>query len=283
MSIGTPIWQSGMPSLADSGGWVLLHNRQHFLANETGSVLFQRSLIASLELPVVSEQGVGHWQGRPVYMLDLAEARDAEAVKGGEWWRLRHFLLNAELETFQMLGYAAQIASWVREHRFCGGCGQPMYQLPTERAMRCDACSLHFYPRLSPSMIVLITRGDELLLARSPRFVTNMYSTLAGFVEPGESVEDCVRREVREEVGVEVSNIRYIGSQNWPFPHSLMLGFHAEYAGGEIVIQEDEIEDAGWFSIHALPPLPARRSIARYLIERYVAQRKGLPEPTLHA
>ena len=130
-------------------------------------------------------------------------------------------------------------------------------------------------------MIVLVTRGDEILLARSPRFVTGVYSTLAGFVEPSESVEHCVAREVREEVGVEISNLQYLGSQGWPFPHSLMLGFHAEYAGGDIVLQVDEIEDAQWFSVHDLPPLPASRSIARYLIDVYVARRLGQPEPVL--
>lgn len=118
-----------------------------------------------------------------------------------------------------------------------------------------------------------------MLLARSPRFVTGVYSTLAGFAEPGESAEDRLVREVREEVAVEVKNIQYVGSQCWPFPHSMMLGFHAEYAGGEIVMQPDEIEDAQWFNVHDLPPLPAGRSIARYLIDLYVARRLGLPDP----
>ena len=130
-------------------------------------------------------------------------------------------------------------------------------------------------------MLVLDTRGDELLLARSGRFAPGVYSTLAGYVEPGESVEECVVREVREEVGVEIHAPRYVASQGWPFPHSLMLGFHAEYAGGVIVPQPEEIEDARWFSIHQLPPLPAAQSIARYLIELYVAQRLGRPEPVL--
>ena len=147
--------------------------------------------------------------------------------------------------------------------------------------MYCQPCDLRSYPRISPSMIVLVTRGDEILLARSPRFVTGVYSTLAGFAEPGESAEDCLVREVREEVAVEVRNIQYVGSQCWPFPHSMMLGFHAEYAGGEIVMQPDEIEDARWFNVHDLPPLPAGRSIARYLIDLYVARRSGLPEPVL--
>ncbi|MGH8373966.1 MAG: NAD(+) diphosphatase, partial [Pseudomonas sp.] len=182
---------------------------------------------------------------------------------------------------YKVLGYAAQIGTWAREHRFCGNCGQAMTQVPRERAMYCQPCDLRSYPRISPSMIVLVTRGDEVLLARSPRFVSGVYSTLAGFAEPGESAEDCLIREVREEVSIEVRNIQYLGSQCWPFPHSMMLGFHAEYAGGEIVCQEDEIEDARWFNVHELPPLPASRSIARYLIDVYVARRLGHAEPVL--
>ena len=130
-------------------------------------------------------------------------------------------------------------------------------------------------------MIGLGAGGDEIRRARSPRFVTGVYSTLAGFAEPGESAEECLVREVREEVQIEVKNIQYLGSQCWPFPHSMMLGFHAEYAGGEIVCQEDEIEDAQWFNVHELPPLPASRSIARYLIDVYVARRLGHAEPVL--
>ena len=130
-------------------------------------------------------------------------------------------------------------------------------------------------------MMALVVRGRQLLLARSPHFPPGVYSALAGFVEPGETLEACVHREVQEEVGVRIDNLRYVGSQGWPFPHSLMLGFHAEYAGGDIVMQEDEIEDARWFRVDDLPPLPASRSIARHLIDLYVARRLGLPEPSL--
>lgn len=147
--------------------------------------------------------------------------------------------------------------------------------------MFCEHDNLRLYPRISPSMIVLVTRGDEILLARSPRFVTGMYSALAGFVEPGESAEDCVHREVMEEVQVRIKNLKYRGSQCWPFPHSMMLGFHAEYESGEIVPRAEEIEDARWFHVDDLPPLPANRSIARYLIEAYLAERSGAPEPVL--
>ncbi len=146
-----------------------------------------------------------------------------------------------------------------------------MTQLPTERAKRCPKCGLVNYPRLSPAVIVLISRGDELLLARAHRFPTGMYSILAGFVEPGESLEETVVREVREEVGIEVKDIRYFGSQPWPFPNSLMIGFTATYAGGDIVLEPEELVDAAWFNKHNLPQIPPKISIARKLIDWFVS------------
>lgn len=262
-------WQPELIDCERPGGLVLAHHRQHFLGDANG-LLFPREWLKKQELPVLAEHGLGHFRGEPVYLLELQGKAE---LPGCHWQSLRQVMLEGDAELFQMLGFAAQIGTWASDNRFCGSCATPMLHVPGERAMQCPACSLRHYPRLSPSMIVLITRGDEVLLARSPRFVSGVYSTLAGFVEAGESVEQCVAREVREEVGVEVCNIRYQRSQNWPFPHSLMLGFHADYAGGEIVLQEEEIEDARWFSIHALPPLPASRSIARYLIDSYVASR----------
>ncbi len=251
-------WQPGLLDAGRTGGWALAHCRQQFLADGNG-VLFPREWLKRQDLPILSEHGIGHFDGDEIYLLELASTAD---VPG-------------------MLGFATQIGTWADHHRFCGSCGARMSQVSGERAMHCQSCGVHHYPRLSPSMIVLVTRGDELLLARSPRFVSGVYSTLAGFVEPGESVEQCVAREVREEVGVEIATPQYIGSQNWPFPHSLMLGFHAEYVSGDIVPQPGEIEDAQWFSIHDLPPLPASKSIARYLIDLYLARRLGHSEPVL--
>ncbi len=274
---GVRRWTTAVLDIQVPGGWAVVHSAAGFLLDANG-VLFPREWLRRLDLPVLGEHGIGHLDGEPVHLVLLKEAVE---VEGCTWQGLRQFMLEGDFDIFQMLGYAAQISTWAREHRFCGSCGTPTVQVPGERAMYCAHDDLRFYPRISPSMIVLITRGDEILLARSPRFVTGVYSTLAGFVEPGESAEDCVRREVMEEVQVKVRNITYMGSQCWPFPHSMMLGFHAEYESGEIVPQADEIEDARWFRINDLPPLPANRSIARYLIEAYLAQRSGAPEPVL--
>lgn len=270
-------WTTAVLDIEASGGLAVVHSQEGFLLDGNGT-LFPRQWLKGLELPVQSEHGIGHFDGEPVYLLVLEQP---VVVEGCVWQGLRQFMLEGEFTVFQMLGYAAQISTWAREHRFCGACGKPTVQIPGERAMYCDVDNLRSYPRISPSMIVLITRGDEVLLARSPRFVSGMYSTLAGFVEPGESVEDCVHREVMEEVRVRIKNLKYMGSQCWPFPHSMMLGFHAEYDSGEIVPQVDEIEDARWFHIDALPPLPANRSIARYLIDVWLARRSGTAEPVL--
>ncbi|WPC03294.1 NAD(+) diphosphatase [Pseudomonas benzenivorans] len=270
-------WQPALLDVRQPGGWALVHCQQQFLGDANG-VLFPRDWLKQQALAILVEQGLGHFAGDAVYLLELEQPQD---LPGCAWQSLRQVMLQGEADIFRLLGYATQIGTWARQHRFCGSCGDAMVAVAGERAMQCPRCALRHYPRLSPSMIALVTRGDEILLARSPRFVPGVYSTLAGFVEPGESVEQCVVREIREEVGIEVGNLQYLGSQGWPFPHSLMLGFHAEYAGGEIVMQVDEIEDAQWFSVHRLPPLPAPRSIARYLIDLYVARRLGLAEPVL--
>jgi NAD+ diphosphatase len=270
-------WQSALLDNSAPGGWVLAHCQEHFLADVNG-VLFPREWLKRQDLAILAEHGLGLFAGEPVYLLELQQPVD---VAGCNWQSLRQLMLQGDAGTFKMLGYASQIATWLRQHRFCGSCATPMQLLAGERAMHCPACTAQHYPRLSPSMIVLVTRGDEVLLARSPRFNPGVYSTLAGFVEAGESVEECVAREVFEEVGLKVDNLEYLGSQGWPFPHSLMLGFHAQYSSGEIVMQADEIEDARWFALDNLPLLPPPSSISRYLIELYLARRSGRPEPVL--
>ncbi|WP_157272188.1 NAD(+) diphosphatase [Azohydromonas aeria] len=167
---------------------------------------------------------------------------------------------------------AAQVLEWDRSHRFCGVCGSATLLQPQERSRLCPACGHAAYPRVSPAMMALVWRPGELLLARGPHFAPGMYSALAGFVEPGESLEDCVAREVAEEVGVRVTNLQYYGSQSWPFPHSLMLAFTAQWDGGEIVPQPGEIEHAAWYALDALPDIPPRFSIAGHLIRDLVAR-----------
>lgn len=184
---------------------------------------------------------------------------------------LRGRLSQADKREFELLSRGAQIAVWHDRHRYCGHCGEPISADAVELAKVCGACGLSVYPRISPCIIVLVVDGDRCLLAHNPRFPAGRFSTLAGFIEAGESAEAAVAREVREEVGVEVRNIRYVGSQAWPFPHSLMLGFFADYAGGEIRPDGVEITEAGWFTRDALPDTPPPFSISRQLIERFVS------------
>jgi NAD+ diphosphatase len=175
-------------------------------------------------------------------------------------------------DLWAIAGRAVQIVEWERTHRFCGACGTPTEPHAHERARRCPACRHLAFPRLSPAVIMLVTREGQALLARGRRFPEPMYSCIAGFVDPGESLEEAVVREVREETGIEVENVRYFGSQPWPFPHSLMIGFTAEYAGGEIAVEEEEIVDAGWFAPDELPLLPPPLSIARRLIDDWLVR-----------
>ncbi len=183
---------------------------------------------------------------------------------------------------FGIAGRAVQIVDWDRNHQFCGRCATPTEPMPNERARRCPNCGLSSYPRISPATITAVIRhteqGERILLARNHRFPAGRYSVLAGFVEPGESLEECVEREIFEEVGIRVRNVRYFGSQPWPFPNSLMIGFTAEYESGEFTLEEAEIAEAGWFGADDMPQLPPPLSIARRLINDFTArQSKGSP------
>jgi NAD+ diphosphatase len=179
-------------------------------------------------------------------------------------------------DAFAVAGRAVQVLAWDRTHHYCGQCGTLTENQPHERAKRCPACGLVSYPRLSPAIIIAVTRdtpeGKRLLLARNHRFPAGRYSVVAGYVEPGETLEECAQREVCEEVGIDIRAIRYFGSQPWPFPNSLMIGFTAEYADGEITLEDSEIAEAGWFAPDALPNLPPKMSIARRLIDTFVAE-----------
>jgi NAD+ diphosphatase len=184
---------------------------------------------------------------------------------GGPWPR----------EDWMLAGRAVQLVEWRRTSRFCGRCGTATVGAPGERALRCPACGFLAYPRLAPAIIVLVRKGDRALLAAGRGFRGGMYSALAGFVEAGESLEEAVHREVGEEVGIRLRDVRYVGSQPWPFPHSLMVGFRAEWEGGEIHPDGIEILDAAWWSVDDLPPIPPSISIARTLIDQWVADVSG--------
>ena len=221
------------------------------------------------------EASVRHYLGR-LGGLD-AWAQRVEDVPPG--WRrvpLRAAMMAMPAAQMDVAARAAQLIEWDRTHRYCGVCGTSTERVAHERARRCPACAHTAYPRITPAMMVLVWRPGEVLLARAPHFAKGMYSALAGFVEAGETLEQCVERETAEEVNLRIADLRYQGSQSWPFPHSLMLAFTARWTGGEIVPQADEIEDAQWFPIDALPSIPPRFSISGYLIrDAVVALQEG--------
>ena len=176
---------------------------------------------------------------------------------------------------FKIAFRAIHTIEWDGADQFCSLCGSRNRQKHDERAKECPQCGHISFPRISPAIIVLVEHDGKALLARSPRFKEGLFSVLAGFVEPGEALEDTVRREVKEEAGIDVKNIRYFGSQPWPFPDSLMVGFTAEYAGGDIRIDENEILDARWFSVEDMPEIPGKISISRALIDWFLDRQKN--------
>ncbi len=221
-------------------------------------------------LGVIAEAHPGEHAGLACIAVDLpasAEAADGLAFEG-----LRQLFGLIDDELFAVAGRAFQVVEWDRTHRFCGRCGGATVHHERDRARQCPGCGLVSYPRVSPAVIVLVSRGDRFLLARNASFPGKRYSILAGFVEAGETLEAAVVREIREEVGIEVRDVTYFGSQPWPFPHSLMVGFTAEHASGEIAIDGEEIVDAGWYGAdpEQLPELPNRISISRRIIDSFL-------------
>jgi NAD+ diphosphatase len=214
--------------------------------------------------PAEAVHYLGELDGTSCVAVALAD--DAPEPDGWRYAGLRSLFFKLPEALIAIAQRAFQVVEWERTHRYCGRCGTPTRDKDNERAKECPRCGYTAFPRVTPAMMVLVTRGREMLLARSPRFPPGMYSALAGFVEPGETIEDCIRREVREEVGIEVTDIRYFASQSWAFPHSLMIAYTAEYAGGELRPDEAEISEAQWFPWDAVPNLPPSISISRRLI-----------------
>jgi NAD+ diphosphatase len=222
------------------------------------------------------EHFLGLLDGVPVWAAGIDSAH--EDLDGLRYESLFTLYQHVDEEVWALAGRALQIAEWHRTHRFCGRCGERTVEATGERARKCLACGLLMFPRLSPATITVVenVEGDKILLARGRNFGTPMYGALAGFVEPGETLEECVAREVKEEVGIEITDIRYHSSQPWPFPNSLMLGFTAKYAGGDLVLQESEISEARWFGADEMPNIPGKLSIARRLIDHWLEKQGAL-------
>ncbi len=237
-----------------------LPNRGEVMGDVGADVLAQHGV------PVLQDAGVR--SGLESTIFALGADFDAPAGYFLEGLRVAfHALSEAE---FRAAGAARQRAEWHKTHRYCSVCGTANQIHAEQAAMACPDCGHLHFARVTPAVIVLVQKGDLALLGRSHHFAKGVYSTLAGFVEPGETLEECVHREIEEEVGVRVTNLRYFGSRPHPFPNSLMVGFVADWAAGDVRVDPAEIEDARWFRHDDLPALPHSMSIARALIEDFV-------------
>lgn len=251
--------------VAASDVLILAFRGSELLVNESGTDVAQPPQTSHVPAGAGNTVVVGQWRQWTIATRHV----DASTVAptGARWAGLRSLFGVMDDGLVAVAGRAFQIADWDRTHRYCGVCATETERDSKERSRRCPTCGHTAYPRISPAMMCLVKRGREILLARNVNFPAGRYSALAGFLEAGESVENAIHREVEEEVGIRVSNLRYFASQSWPFPHSLMIAFTAEYAGGELRPNGHEIAEADWFDRDHLPQLPPRISIARALID----------------
>lgn len=257
------------PEKRDPAWWFVFmdHGMMVMEEGETVSVPFIKDL-PELGLQPLREWYLGTRAGRHCYCADISE--NTPVAERMVFRGLRYLYGRLEESLHKIAMKASHIIEWDRTCRYCSCCGKEMTLAKGMNAKECPGCGFLNFPRISPAVIVLVEKENRVLLARVKRFTTELYSVLAGFVEPGETLEETVRREVAEETGIKVKNIRYFGSQPWPFPDSLMIGFTADYESGEIKIDETEIADAGWYDPDRLPIIPGKISIARELIDWFV-------------
>lgn len=250
--------------------WLIFCNGQLLVrpAAVTGVELPQASIWPFAKCPTARRLYLGTLHHQPCY---AAEAATATPPPGWAFENLRSLWTRLDEAWLGIASHALQLIEWDKNHQFCGQCGTPTQQRTDERGRHCPACKLMAYPRLSPVVMVRIVDKGRILLAHAPRFAPGMYSVLAGFVEAGETLEQAIHREIAEEVGLQVSNLRYFASQSWPFPHSLMIAFTADYVGGELQVDGREILEAHWFTPDRMPDLPSPMSMAWRLIQNYLA------------
>lgn len=261
-----PSWNNGKPS----DGLVIVFSGSRLLLKNGGA----NTLPSGMEITIDCEGHltIGRIGESACCVLELPEESPLNRLfRSVDLREALNILPEAEKIA---VGRAREILFWRANVNYCAGCGASLAEATNECAKLCPNCGTLFFPVLAPAVIVAVRKGETLLLAHNRKFRAGMYSLIAGFVEAGENLEQTVAREVREEAGIEVKNIRYFGSQSWPFPNSLMLGFTAEYAGGELCPDGEEITDADWFEADAFPDIPSHGSISRTLIDHFVAQKK---------
>jgi len=258
-----------IPGPTSLSWWFIFRQHEMLVQNDESGVTIPRmSEAATAGFKIIRSIYLGMLDGIPSYAAEIDVLSDAP--ESMELQELRPLFGVLPEKLFWIAGRAYHILKWDEVTQFCGRCAAPFEFKHDEYAKICPACGLVSYPAVAPAIIVAVSRGDQILLARAVRFKRPVFSVIAGFVEPGESLEACVQREVREEVGIEVKNIVYFSSQPWPFPNSLMVAFTAEFAAGDIRIDDVEISEADWYSVTNLPTIPGPPSIARKLIDSFV-------------
>ena len=248
-----------------TGYWIIIQGGNVIVEPGQESALLPHGTLPDGLLTGQPPLCIGTWRGEAVHVLEIG--RDAELPPS-----LQPEAFNAandlmDIGALTLAGLGKQILHWENRSRFCARCGGTTGRMSESWGKRCTVCYAEHFPHIHPCAIILVKRGNELLLTRKKEWNPGRYSLVAGFLDFGESLEECAMREVREETGIDICNVRYVGSQNWPFPAQMMAGFVAEYAGGDIRVDYCELEDARWFSADNLPDLPARRSIARWIID----------------
>ena len=254
---------------------IIILKNQEFITSKTSDFsIFETEDLKWSEMQIENKQFIGYLNDKPCFISELTI--DSKLDDNLIPTPLRNLLGRIPDSLFTLCARSLQLSEWKRNNQFCGNCGSKMNKHEMERAMFCTCNDLLIYPRISPCIIVLVTKGEELLLAHNKNFPETFYSTLAGFIEAGESAESAIHREIYEEVKVTVKNINYFGSQSWPFPSQLMLGYHAEYLEGEITPDGEEIDLADWFHYEELPQVPTGNiSISGQLIESYIENLKS--------
>ena len=249
------------------GTWVIIQANSVIIENTSSGPALPTGILPEWLIPEHSPICIGTWRGNPLNVLNISSVQKLEPPFTAAPFNAVDNSLD--IQALTLAGLAKQILYWERQSRHCSRCGAATEPISASRGKLCTSCRAEHFPHIHPCAIVLVKRGNELLLTRKAEWQPGRYSLVAGFLDLGESLEECAIREVREETGIEITNVRYVGSQNWPFPAQLMAGFVADYAGGQIVVDHQELEDARWFPVDALPVLPPSRSIARWIIDNF--------------
>lgn len=244
----------------------------NLVVRDAGEALEIPSLEQMRDLPLEAPIPLGTMDGRGCRLALVAAGAKLPAPFAAK--SLRRLFGNLDIDLLMVAATASQLAHFEELNRYCGRCAAPTVASIKDRARNCQKCARDIYPAVAPCTIILVHDGPRILLTRQPRFPAGMYGLVAGFVEPGESLEGCAQREIAEEVGVQVTDLVYVASQPWPFPSQLMVGLTARYAGGELVVDKEELEEAKWFDVSDLPAIPPPFSIARHLIDLYLAAYK---------